>query len=270
MKDLMRRGNTKPLGTASWYEFEKGARAAYQPGDLWLGRAEDGAAVGHHDDTHAFVTGGNRSGKGVGFIIPNLTLWQGSLFVNDPKGENAILTARRRAGGSAYAKGMGQKTGIWDPYNEVHTDRDDFADLKVRLNPMDVLGIDRAESVSAAALLAGALFEEETAGSDRFFEPSAKGMFRDVMLHVASAKHYAPSQRTLMTVRALLEAPRSFIHGRTNIEVIHHAAVRGHARRPRHQRGCGRNPVEPNAEHAEGLECAARYCSRHSRHRTRR
>lgn len=91
---LFVRDTTTPLGTAAW-----------------LGRLPTGEKVSHRDDTHVLVAAGNRAGKGASFIIPNLCLWPGSVLVADPKGESAILAARRRCNGSPYAEGMDQWTG---------------------------------------------------------------------------------------------------------------------------------------------------------------
>ena len=48
------------------------------------------------DDKHVLVVGPTRSGKGVGFVIPNALSWKGSLIVLDIKRENHTLTAAHR------------------------------------------------------------------------------------------------------------------------------------------------------------------------------
>ncbi len=47
--------------------------------------------------THVFIAAATRSGKGAGFVVPNLLDWSGSLVVFDIKGENHALTAGFRA-----------------------------------------------------------------------------------------------------------------------------------------------------------------------------
>lgn len=77
------------LGTAAW-QF---TAPEWQRGAIWLGRDRDGRTVGHLDDRHVITVAGSRSGKGRSTLIPNLLLYPGSCVVNDPKGENATITA---------------------------------------------------------------------------------------------------------------------------------------------------------------------------------
>ena len=68
--------------------------------------AAHGIVLGRHrgkllvfnGDLHAFLAAPTGSGKGVGFVVPNLMYWQGSAVVLDIKGENHTLTAGWRAG----------------------------------------------------------------------------------------------------------------------------------------------------------------------------
>ncbi len=64
-------------------------------GGLLVGRRA-GRVIGWNDDRHMMTIAGNRAGKGVSLIIPNLLFYEGSAVVIDPKGENARITARRR------------------------------------------------------------------------------------------------------------------------------------------------------------------------------
>lgn len=194
-----------PLGTANWLYFPENARPGFAPGDFFLSRLPSGEPVGLRDDRHVLVCAGTRSGKGVSIIIPNLGLWRGSVVVIDPKGENAIVTARRRAGGTVWSQGLGQKVRILDPFGEVHSPHDDFADLKATFNPLDGLKVDREESVDEAARIADALIVQEGTG-DPFWNEAARGLIKAVILHVVSWKGYAPEDRTLIKVRALIMA----------------------------------------------------------------
>lgn len=58
------------LATACWHE----ADFIYQSGSIYLGRNEKGQPIGINDDRHIFTAAGNRSGKGISLIIPNLYL----------------------------------------------------------------------------------------------------------------------------------------------------------------------------------------------------
>ncbi len=193
--------NTQALGTARWHELGKEDR--YQRGDFYLGFGPDGYPVGYRDDRHVLVVCGNRGGKGVSYLVPNLALWPGSVLVIDPKGENAMVTARRRGKGSAYAKGMGQTVHILDPYGEVDVPGEDFSGYRKCFNPMDLLGPQEAESVTIAGRIADSLVQVERA-SEPHWEESARTLIKDLVLHVASWRDYPAAERHLVSVRRLL------------------------------------------------------------------
>ncbi len=81
-------------------------------------RAKHGMLLGQ-DDVGYFVADGFQhsllfaptgSGKGVGFVIPNLLFWEDSVVVHDIKLENHLLTSGWRAK-------AGQKVYVWEPSN---------------------------------------------------------------------------------------------------------------------------------------------------------
>src|ERR1700733_5141762 len=88
----------------------------YSPGKVFLGEL-DKQLIGVKDNRHMMTIAGNRAGKGVSAIIPNLIEYPGSVLVIDPKGENAYRTASRRGHGSAAVrKGLGQDVFVLDPF----------------------------------------------------------------------------------------------------------------------------------------------------------
>ncbi|WP_067223106.1 type IV secretory system conjugative DNA transfer family protein [Stappia indica] len=190
-----------PLGTARWHDLAPSDR--YQPGDFYLGYGPEGQPVGFRDDRHVLIVCGNRGGKGVSYLVPNLLTWPGSVLVIDPKGENAMVTARRRGRGSAYAKGMGQSVHILDPYGEVAVPGEDFSGYRKRFNPLDLLGANEPESVVIAGRIAESLVQVERS-NDPFWEESARTLDRDLCLHIASSPDYSSQERNLITVRKLL------------------------------------------------------------------
>ncbi len=195
-----------PLGTAEWMTFPPGTHPTFSPGDLFLGYAQDGRAAGSHDRGHVGIIAKTRAGKGAGFIVPNIIAWpaNASLVVIDIKGENAVLTARRRAGGSRYCVGLQQNVYILDPFGDVHTDEDDFSDLKAHFNPLDVLGADRPESVPDADSIAESIVSSEEAVSDPFWNDGARSLIKAVCLHVSVSRDYRPEDRHLISVRDLI------------------------------------------------------------------
>src|ERR1043166_578423 len=75
---------------------ELGPEWTYRRSSILLGY-RDGKALGSSDDRHLLLVAGSRAGKGVSYVIPNLLLYEGSVFAIDPKGELAQITARGRA-----------------------------------------------------------------------------------------------------------------------------------------------------------------------------
>lgn len=191
-----------PLGTAGWRSYVPGKGPGYKQGDIWVGRLPSGDPVGVDDNRHVLVVGGTRGGKGVSIIVPNLLLWPGSLVVIDPKGENAMVAARRRGRGSEYSRGMGQKVLLLDPFHEVRTPQDDFSDLRVGFNPVDAVIAAGHEAVGEAGRIADAMIVSE-ASNDPFWEESGRSLLKSIILHVASSPDYSAA-RNLVTVRKLI------------------------------------------------------------------
>lgn len=151
------------------------------------------------------VCAGTRSGKGTSVIVPNLAFWCGSAVVIDPKGENAIVTARRRGKGSAYSKGLKQEVCLLDPFSEVETEEDDFADIQASYNPLDLVDPFDDESIDVAARIADALVVSESS-NEPFWEEAGRSLIKAVILHVASSDKFGPEERNLSKVRDLITA----------------------------------------------------------------
>lgn len=194
-----------PLGTARWQQFSADARPDWKRGDLLLGYLlETGQGIGIRDDRHVLLTCGTRGGKGTSFIIPNMILHEGSLVCIDPKGENAMVTARCRGQGSDYTWGRGQKVRILDPFGEVESHGDNFQDLKVRFNPLAGLGRKNPYTIDDAGRIVEALIPDEGNETEPYWSQSARMVTHATILHVVSANHYKPHERNLITVRKLL------------------------------------------------------------------
>lgn len=189
------------LGTAAWYRGGGRAIRPFKVGDFWLGRSETGELMGLRDDRHVLITSGTRGGKGVSYIIPNLCMWPGSVVVIDPKGENAMVTARRRAQGSEYCDGLGQTVRLLDPFNETRLPFGDHASF----NPLDMLDPDNDESIDEAARIAETQVVSEQS-NDPFFEESARALIKGLLLHVRTEPTIPPEARNLLTVRKFLMA----------------------------------------------------------------
>jgi type IV secretion system protein VirD4 len=79
---------------------------------ILLGRHR-GRLLAFNGDLHPFLAAATGTGKGVGFVVPNLLHWQGSAIVLDIKGENYTLTSGYRG------RGLGQKVYRFDPLQET-------------------------------------------------------------------------------------------------------------------------------------------------------
>ena len=85
-------------GSARWAETREFREAGLLGQDgVLLGRWRDHYL--RHDGSSMFsLLCADRSGKGVGLVVPTLLTWPGSGIVHDTKGENWTLTAGWRAG----------------------------------------------------------------------------------------------------------------------------------------------------------------------------
>lgn len=87
---------------------------------LWKGRPLRAAG-----DGHVLLAAPTRSGKGAGFVIPNLLDWPGSVVVLDVKGENYAATAgwRKENGQEVYRFAPGEAgSHCWNPLATAASD----------------------------------------------------------------------------------------------------------------------------------------------------
>ncbi len=189
------------IATAEWADpalVEE--KYLYRDGEVWLGRSASDHLVplGFCDDRHVCLVSGSRGGKGTSSIVNNLILWPGSVFVVDPKGENATITASRRGKGSVHCTGMGQAVQVLDPFKTAQVDDS----LRGRFNPLDALAADKDETIDEAGRVADAIVVvHET--NDPFWDESARSMVKGLLLHVLTAPEYE-GRRNLITVRNLI------------------------------------------------------------------
>ncbi|MEI6730502.1 MAG: type IV secretory system conjugative DNA transfer family protein, partial [Pseudomonadota bacterium] len=97
-------------GDAHWAsEAEIKAAKLRSKKGLLLGRTGHNNYLIADDFQHVLLFAPTGSGKGVGFVLPNLVFWQGSLICHDIKGENHDLTSGYRE------KVLKQKVFLWNP-----------------------------------------------------------------------------------------------------------------------------------------------------------
>lgn len=140
-----------------------------------------GKAFHNFTEKHVLIVAGTRGGKGRDLIIPNLWAYSGSVFVLDPKGENAQRThEKRREFGPVL---------VLDPFGVSGLP-------SARFNPLRYLA--GPSMVTDAQTFADALIQ----GENDHWTSSARGLLTGLILHVATAPGLP--LRDLPTVRRLL------------------------------------------------------------------
>lgn len=153
-------------------------------------RRRSGRFFRYYDSGHALVFAPTGAGKGVGFVIPNLLEYAGSMFVIDPKGENAAMTARARR------EKWGQETFILDPWEIL-------GEPTARFNPLDVIRPEDRDFDSKVQRIADALVLASE--KDPFWTNEAKALLAGIIAFVCVNE--PQSQRNLPRVRELLRQP---------------------------------------------------------------
>lgn len=92
----------------------------------------DGRVLATTDLRPTLVTGGTRSGKGRGHVVPTLLSWGGSVLVHDPKGELWRGTAGWRSGFShaLYFNPRDPASARWNPLAEIQPGPGELAPIQ--------------------------------------------------------------------------------------------------------------------------------------------
>ena len=132
----------------------------------------------------SLVTGGTRSGKGRGHVMPTLLSWPASVLVHDPKKELWRLSAgwRSRFSHALYFDPRDPASACWNPLAEIRSGRGELAQVQ-RL-------------VSILADPGGSRDDEA------IWDRAASEILEAVILHVLYTAEDA--DKTLLTVRTLL------------------------------------------------------------------
>jgi type IV secretion system protein VirD4 len=140
---------------------------------------------------HVITIAPTGAGKGTGCIIPALLRFPGPVIVVDPKGENAMITARRR-------RDMGQQVVVIDPMGLTGL-------ATGALNPLDLLDPDSDSLADDAASIIATLVPSDFGANTtdgRYWQERGASFLLGIMLHVIADMPVA--QRTLAKVRELV------------------------------------------------------------------
>lgn len=155
---------------------------------LYVARSLQQSLIRIADYTHTLIIGATGSGKGIGYVIPNLlTYRKGSVVVFDPKGDLYKTTAKHRAK-------HGSKVILLSP-GKGH-----------RFNPMTLIERDSKIIPEEAAALAASLAVPEPGEKEPHWNQRARQILTAVIAFVLWK--FVENERNLNTVQDIVSTPR--------------------------------------------------------------
>jgi type IV secretion system protein VirD4 len=144
----------------------------------------------HAGDGHLFTAAPTGAGKGRSAVIPTLLTYTGPVLVIDLKGENYLVTARRR-------RELGHRVVVLDPFHWISNEPD-------TLNPYDIINLPGGQPDCDCELMAELLLGGQSMSSrDVFWELTGKGMLTGL---IGLAGELEPAKRNLVTATDFLYA----------------------------------------------------------------
>jgi type IV secretory pathway TraG/TraD family ATPase VirD4 len=151
--------------------FGKSSHPEVPSGEL---SANPGAPICSTPEHHTLIVARTRTGKGTRVIIPTLLRYVGSVMTIDPKGENAAITARTRAGFTTVH--------IINPWRELEGTFKGLGVTPATYNPLDVLDRNDDGAVATAQAMANAICPVPPGAKDSFWQGSASSVMTAVLL----------------------------------------------------------------------------------------
>ncbi|MEM5477105.1 type IV secretory system conjugative DNA transfer family protein [Pacificibacter sp. AS14] len=174
----------------------------YSSDKIFLGGI-GGVPIGVKDNRHLLTIAGSRTGKGTSAIVPNLLMYQGSVLVIDPKGENATLTAERRGRGEGIKDGgLDQDVFVIDPFGVADVD-DSY---RAGFNPLSSLNSLSENFIDDCDAIADALVVQDKTGANSHFYDTARLVLRGYIAWVVA--HPEIKNKTLNEVKRLIFLPK--------------------------------------------------------------
>ncbi|WFU05899.1 type IV secretory system conjugative DNA transfer family protein (plasmid) [Rhizobium sp. CB3171] len=179
---------TSPLGDAAFQDGGSLRRHGwFRKEGLVFGRIGR-SILRRNDDRHHLIIGPTRSGKGVGYVIPNALMFCGSMIVTDLKGEIFELTA-------GYRKARGHQVFLFSPGSQkTH-----------RWNPLDFVRTDRGSRTIDIQNIAAILIPETVGSENAVWQGTAQQIIAGVISYVLESPHYR-NRRNLGEVNNVFNA----------------------------------------------------------------
>lgn len=202
----------KPSGTfgeAAFATLDECAQAGLlDPRGLYLGLL-DGQPLFYSGKAHLLTDAPARQGKGTSVVIPNLLHTQASIYVTDPKGELAAVTAEHRA------ERFGQDVFILNPWALHGLPQHRCNPLAPLIEAANDQALIRGIADEAKALALQLLPEPEDA-RNRYFREGSRTILRGVMLHLATRGQ--PDLCTLPEMWRVISSPRRMARAVSEME----------------------------------------------------
>lgn len=154
----------KVYGDANWATYEDIERAGLRSKNGMLLGVNSGGYFISDGYQHALLFAPTGSGKGVGFVIPNLLFWDQSIVVHDIKLENHGLT-------SGWREKQGQQVFVWEPSNPDG--------ITHCYNPIDWVSTKPGQMVDDVQKISNLIMPEKD-----FWNNEARSLFLGVVLYL--------------------------------------------------------------------------------------
>ncbi|PZM15720.1 type IV secretory system conjugative DNA transfer family protein [Rhizobium tubonense] len=164
---------SNPLGDAAFQDIASIRRGKWLRKDGHIFGLIGRSILRRRDDRHHLVIGPTRSGKGVGYVIPNALMFPGSMIVTDLKGEIFQQTA-------GYRKANGHQVFLFSP----------GAQKTHRWNPLDFVRQDRGNRTIDIQNMANILIPETSGSDNAVWQGAAQQVIAGVISYVLESSHY--------------------------------------------------------------------------------
>jgi type IV secretion system protein VirD4 len=164
---------SNPLGDAAFQDMGTLRRAGWFRKDGHVLGAYGSSILRRKDDRHHLIIGPTRSGKGVGYVIPNALMFPGSMIVTDLKGEIFALTA-------GYRKSRGHQVFLFSPGSpKTH-----------RWNPLDFVRSDRGSRTIDIQNMSAILIPETVGSENAVWQGTAQQVIAGIISYILESRHY--------------------------------------------------------------------------------